>query len=129
MSAETHPVPADFSARIRVAELQALREEVAVDPDAFWLAQAKRLDWIRSPTKAGNWSFDKDDFHINWYEDGQLNLATNCLDRHLADRGDKVAIIFEGDEPGDGRTLTYRELHGLVGRFANLLKREGVARA
>ena len=125
---QSHAVPADFKARIGMAELQALREEVAVDPDAFWLAQAKRLDWIKPPTKAGDWSFDESDFRIKWYEDGQLNLAANCLDRHLDQRGDKVAIVFEGDEPGDGRSLTYSELHDLVGRFANLLKREGVKR-
>ncbi len=125
---QRHAVPAGFAARIGPAELQALREEVAIDPDAFWLAQAKRLDWITPPTKAGDWSFDQVDFHIRWYEDGTLNLAANCLDRHLDQRGDKIAIIFEGDEPGDGRTLTYRQLHDLVGRFANLLKREGVKR-
>ena len=125
---ETHAVPADFKARIGTAELQALREEVAVDPDAFWLAQAKRLDWVTAPTVAGDWSFDEADFHIRWYADGTLNVAANCLDRHLATRGDKVAIIFEGDEPGDGRSLTFRELHDLVGRFANLLRREDVKR-
>ena len=125
---KTHAVPADFKARIGAAELQALREEVAVDPDAFWLAQAKRLDWVTAPTVAGDWSFDEADFHIRWYADGTLNLAANCLDRHLATRGDKVAIIFEGDEPGDGRSLTFRELHDLVGRFANLLRREDVKR-
>ena len=125
---ETHAVPADFVARIGAAELQALREEVATDPDAFWLAQAKRLDWVTPPTVAGDWSFDEADFHIRWFADGKLNLAANCLDRHLAERGDKIAILFEGDEPGDGRTLTYRELHDLVGRFANLLKRENVRR-
>ena len=128
MSQAVRPVPIDFEARIGAAELQALREEVVADTDAFWLDQAKRLDWTRFPKKAGDWSFDEGDFHIRWYEDGQLNLSANCLDRHLAERGDKVAIIFEGDEPGDGRTLTYRELHALTGRFANLLKREGVVR-
>ncbi|MDQ3074198.1 MAG: acetate--CoA ligase [Pseudomonadota bacterium] len=124
----SHAVPADFTARIGTAELHALRAEVAVDPDAFWLAQAERLDWMTPPAKAGDWSFDQANFHIRWYEDGTLNLAANCLDRHLAARGDKLAIIFEGDEPGDGRTLTFRALHDLVGRFANLLKREGVRR-
>jgi len=125
---QSHDVPAGFTARIGPPELQLLREQAANDPDAFWLAQAKRLDWIKAPARAGDWSFDHADFRIKWYEDGQLNLAANCLDRHVEQRGDKVAIVFEGDEPGDGRTLTYRELHGLVGRFANLLKREGVAR-
>ncbi|MDQ3143639.1 MAG: acetate--CoA ligase [Pseudomonadota bacterium] len=128
MTGAVHPVPLDFEARIGPAELQALRADVVVDRDAFWLEQARRLDWLRFPKKAGDWSFDAADFHIRWYEDGQLNLAANCLDRHLDRQGDKVAIIFEGDEPGDGRTLTYRELHDLTGRFANLLGREGVER-
>ena len=125
---EIHAVPVGFTARIGAAELQAMRDEVVVDADAFWLSQAKRLDWVKPPRQAGDWSFDQADFHINWFADGTLNLAANCLDRHLETRGDKVAILFEGDEPGDGRSLTYRQLHDLVGRFANLLKREGVKR-
>ena len=123
-----HQVPAGFDARLGAAEVEALRETFACDPDAFWLALAKRIDWTRPPTKAGEWSFAKADFGIEWYADGVLNLSANCLDRHLETRGDKVAIMFEGDSPGDGRSLTYRELHDLVGRFANLLKREGVAK-
>ena len=123
-----HQVPAGFDARLDAAEVEALRETFACDPDAFWLALAKRIDWTRPPTKAGEWSFAKADFGIKWYADGVLNLSANCLDRHLETRGDKVAIMFEGDSPGDGRSLTYRELHDLVGRFANLLKREGVAK-
>ncbi len=124
----SHAVPPGFAARIGAAEVQNLRESVADHADAFWLEQARRLDWIKPPASAGDWSFDQADFHIEWFADGTLNLAANCLDRHLAERGDKIAIVFEGDEPGDGHTLTYRELHALVGRFANLLKREGVAR-
>ena len=123
-----HQVPAGFDARLGAAEVEALRETFACDPDAFWLALAKRIDWTRPPTKAGEWSFAKADFGIEWYADGVLNLSANCLDRHLETRGDKVAIMFEGDSPGNGRSLTYRELHDLVGRFANLLKREGVAK-
>jgi acetyl-CoA synthetase len=125
---QSHAVPAGFLARIGAPELAQLREQAAADPNAFWLEQAKRLDWMTPPTRAGDWSFDEADFRIKWFEDGQLNLAANCLDRHLGQRGDKVAIIFEGDEPGDGRPLTYSEVHDLVGRFANLLKREGVKR-
>ena len=128
MSDTAYPVPANFLARIGAPELAELRRAAIDDTDAFWLDQARRLDWITPPTLAGDWSFDQADFHIDWYRDGVLNLAANCLDRHLDARGDKIAIIFEGDEPGDGRTLTYRELHDLVGRFANFLKREGVAK-
>ena len=128
MSASVRQVPAGFDARLGAAEVEALRETFACDPDAFWLALAKRIDWTKAPTRAGEWSFAKADFGIKWYGDGELNLSANCLDRHLEERGDKVAIMFEGDTPGDGRSLTFRELHDLVGRFANLLKREGVAK-
>ena len=128
MSASVRQVPAGFDARLGAAEVEALRETFACDPDAFWLALAKRIDWTKAPTRAGEWSFAKADFGIKWYGDGELNLSANCLDRHLEERGDKVAIVFEGDTPGDGRSLTFRELHDLVGRFANLLKREGVAK-
>src|SRR5215216_6021442 len=117
MSETVHPVPADFEARIGPEELAALHERANADPDGFWLEQAKRLDWERAPTIAGNCSFDEDDFRIEWYADGQLNLTVNCLDRHLAERGDRTAIIFEADEPGHGHAWTYRELHEETCRF------------
>ena len=80
---ENHAVPAGFTARIGAGELQALRDKAADDPSAFWLRQAQRLDWVTPPTRAGDWSFDEADFRIKWFEDGTLNLAANCLDRHL----------------------------------------------
>ncbi len=128
MSAAIVPVPSGFDARVGPAELAALHAAFAADPDAFWLAMAKRLDWVRAPTRAGDWSFAADNFHIKWYEDGQLNLSANCLDRHLAERGDRTALIFEADEPGEGRPLTYRELYEETCRFANALKSRGVKR-
>ena len=109
-------------------ELAARHEAVARDPDAYWLDEAKRLDWVRFPTTANRSSFDEADFGIRWFEDGELNVAANCLDRHLATRSDKTAIVFEGDEPGEGRTLTYRELHEEVCRFGNALKSCGVGK-
>jgi acetyl-CoA synthetase len=97
------------------------------DPDGFWLEQAQRLDWIKKPTKAGDWSFDETDFHVRWFEDGTLNVAANCLDRHLAMRGDQIAILWEADDPKtEPRAITYAELHAEVCRFANLLKAQGV---
>ena len=111
MSEAVLPVPADFEARIGPDELAALHARAAAEPDAFWLDQANRLDWDRFPAKAGECSFAEDDFRIQWYADGQLNLSVNCLDRHLAERGDRTAIIFEADEPGHGHRWTYRELH------------------
>ena len=128
MSETVHPVPADSNARIGPRELERLHDFEQADPDGFWLEQARRLTWNKFPTKAGDWSFDEDDFHIRWYEDGQLNLSVNCLDRHLAEHGDKTALIFEADEPGHGRAITYRELYEETCRFANLLKQRGIER-
>jgi acetyl-CoA synthetase len=128
MGVTVHPVPEDFKARIGRKELAELHRRFESDPDEFWLEQARRLDWTRFPEKAGDWSFNEADFHIEWYADGQLNLSVNCLDRHLADRGDRAALIFEADEPGEGRSVTYRELHEETCRFANLLKTRGIKR-
>ena len=128
MSATVHPVPDDFHARIGPRELADLNARAAADPDAFWLDQARRLTWNTAPTKAGDWSFNESDFHIRWYADGELNLSVNCLDRHLAEHGDRTALIFEADEPGDGRSISYRELYEETCRFANLLKERGVGR-
>jgi len=106
--------------------LATMQAQIADDPHAFWLDQAKRLDWSRFPARSNDSSFDRDNFGISWFADGELNLSVNCLDRHLAARGDQTAILFEGDEPGEGRTLTYRQLHEEVCRFANVLKERGV---
>jgi acetyl-CoA synthetase len=123
-----YPVPKDFSARIGTGELAELQHLAHSDPDRFWLDQARRLTWSRFPTKAGDWSFNEDDFHIQWFADGELNLSVNCLDRHLAEHGDRTALIFEADEPGAGRTVSYSELFEETCRFANLLKSRGVKR-
>jgi acetyl-CoA synthetase len=128
MSHAVHPVPEHFRARIGPDKLARLNAFAASDPHAFWLEQARRLEWERQPGQAGDWSFDREDFRIRWYADGQLNLSVNCLDRHLATRGDRTALIFEGDEPGEGRTLTYRELHEETCRFANLFRQRGIGR-
>lgn len=95
--------------------LQALAFEAADNPDSFWRREAQRLDWIKPFTKVKNTSFDEADFRIKWFEDGELNVAANCIDRHLAERGDTVAIIWEPDSPGAERRITYRELHEEVG--------------
>lgn len=96
------------------------------DPEKFWTEEGKRLDWIKPFTKVKNTSFAADDFYIRWYEDGLLNAAENCLDRHLATLGDKIAIIWEGDDPQESRQITYKELHADVCRLANGLKQLGV---
>ncbi|HUG45480.1 MAG TPA: acetate--CoA ligase [Sphingomicrobium sp.] len=128
MTETVHPVPDGFDGRIKPDELKAMRERAERDPDSFWLEQAKRLDWFDKPARAGEWSFDEEDFHIRWYADGTLNLSVNCLDRHLAEKADRTALIFEADEPGQGRRITYRELHEETCRLANLLKSRGVER-
>jgi acetyl-CoA synthetase len=128
MSHAVHPVPPSFRARLGPDALARLNAFADSDEDAFWLEQAARLQWAREPTRAGDWSFNREDFGIRWYADGQLNLSVNCLDRHLATCGSRTAIIFEGDEPGEGRTLTYRELHEETCRFANLLRSQGIGR-
>ena len=91
------------------AALAAAHSVVAADPAAYWLAEAGRLSWSKFPTLADESSFHEADFAVRWFADGALNLSVNCLDRHLATRGDRVAIVFEGDEPGEGRTLTRSE--------------------
>jgi acetyl-CoA synthetase len=112
---------------IDAATREALHVRSLGDPDGFWLDQAARLDWIKAPTKAGDWSFDERDFHVRWFEDGVLNVAANCLDRHLATRGDQTAIIWEPDVPTEEpRHFTYAQVHAEVCRFANVLKAKGV---
>jgi acetyl-CoA synthetase len=96
------------------------------DPEGFWSEQAQRIDWIKPFTKVKNTSFAYPDVSIKWFEDGELNIAANCIDRHLATRGDQVAIIWEGDTPGTDEKITYRQLHERVCRFANVLKAQGV---
>jgi acetyl-CoA synthetase len=96
------------------------------DPDGFWRDQAKRIDWVREPSRIGDWSFDPVD--IKWYEDGILNLCFNCVDRHLPKRADDIALIWEGDEPGTTRTLTFAELHAETVRMANCLKAMGAGK-
>ncbi|WP_174279388.1 acetate--CoA ligase [Sphingomonas bacterium] len=128
---DLHPVPEEWRERALVddAGYRAMVAAVAADPDAFWLRQARRLDWIVPPTRAGDWSFAADDFRIRWYADGTLNVAANCLDRHLAERGDAIAILWEPDDPADApRRISYRELHAEVCRFANVLRAQGVAK-
>jgi acetyl-CoA synthetase len=128
MAQAIYPVPEDFDARIGPTQLKELHELANSDPDRFWLDQARRLTWSKFPAQAGDWSFDERDFHVRWYADGQLNLSVNCLDRHLAEHGDRTALIFEADEPGHGHSLTYRDLYEETCRFANLLKQRGIGR-
>ena len=96
------------------------------DNDAFWAEHGKRINWIKPYSKISDVSYDKPDVHIKWFEDGTLNASANCLDRHLASRGDQTAIIWEGDKPDTAKHITYKELHEQVCRFANALKARGI---
>ena len=111
--ARTHPVPPEFAARavVKAADYQAFYQASIRDPEGFWARVAKRIDWYRFPTRIKDVSFDPDDFRIRWYEDGELNVSVNCLDRQLAKRGDKTALLFEGDDPSLARHVSYRELY------------------
>ena len=111
---------------LNAGDLEAERARAAADPQSFWREVGGRLDWMRPFTKIKDVSFDRADFRIRWFEDGVLNVAYNCLDRHLATRGDQVAILWEGDDPKDSMAFTYREAHEAVCRMANVFKAHGV---
>jgi acetyl-CoA synthetase len=130
MQETLHQPPAEIVARAlvnpdRYAEMYAAS---VADPEAFWGEQGKRLDWTKPYTRVKNTSFAHPGVSIRWFEDGELNVAANCIDRHLARRGDQTAIIWESDDPGVSRHITYRELHAEVAKFANVLKAMGVAK-
>jgi acetyl-CoA synthetase len=125
--ADIVPVKAAIAAKALVSKSQyeEMYRRAASEPDAFWAEEAKRLDWIKPPAKIKNTSFTGD-VSIKWFEDGTLNVAANCLDRHLAERGDQVAIIWESDDPNVSTKVTYRELHEKVCRLANALTAQGI---
>ena len=127
---ELFPVPADVAARAHVDEAgyAAMYARSIADPDGFWGEHGKRIHWIKPYAKVRDASFARERVHIRWFHDGTLNASANCLDRHLSARGGQTAIIWEGDDPGDSRTLTYAELHREVCKFANVLKAQGVGK-
>jgi acetyl-CoA synthetase len=128
MSDQVIPVSSDWAKRAFVdnAKYQDLYKASVADPVAFWREQGKRIDWLKPYTKIKDVSYDARDLHIRWYEDGSLNVAANCIDRHLAKRADQTAIIWEGDDPRDSKHITYRQLHDEVCKFSNVLKANGV---
>jgi acetyl-CoA synthetase len=131
MSERTYPVPADFeaTANYRAADYERDYEESVRDPEAFFARLGQRLLWSRPYTRAKDTSYRLEDFHIRWYADGQLNASVNCLDRHLAERGDQVAILWEPDDPNaEPRRITYRQLHARVCQLANALTSLGVVK-
>ncbi|MFA5949314.1 MAG: acetate--CoA ligase [Hyphomicrobium sp.] len=128
MAEKAYPVSPEWASRAWLdnAKYQALYQRSVSDPDGFWGEIGRRLDWIKPYTKVKNTSFEAENVAINWYEDGTLNVSANCIDRHLATRGDQVAIIWEGDDPTHDEKITYRQLHERVSRVANVLKAHGV---
>ena len=130
MHKEVFPVPEEWAKRAWADETKYMKmyEASVSDPEGFWGEHGKRIDWIRPYTKVKSVSFQAPDVSIKWYEDGTLNASANCLDRHLAKRGDQTAIIWEGDDPSESKSITYRELHGEVCRLANALKSLGVGK-
>ena len=117
------------NAHVDAAKYDEMYAASVNNPDAFWAEHGKRLDWIKPFTKVKNVSFEPGNIDIKWFEDGTLNIAANCVDRHLATRGSQTAIIFEPDDPNEpAQHITYTELHGHVGKMANVLKNMGVSK-
>lgn len=128
MSNDLRPVSAEFAANALVNETQykKLYAHSIEDPESFWGEQGKRLDWITPYTQVKNTSFEYPGVSIKWFEDGQLNVSVNCIDRHLESRGDQVAIIWEGDDPSVDSKITYKQLFERVCRLANVYRSLGV---
>ena len=129
--ADIHPVDPQFAAKARInkARYEELYRESVENPEGFWAKAAERLDWFRKPTRIKDVSYDLSDFHIKWFEDGELNASVNCLDRQLETRGNKIALLFEPDSPdAPARGVTYRELYERTCRLANALRNLGVAK-
>ena len=124
------PVPAAWASRaiVDAARYETLCAEASSDPEAFWGEQGRRLDWMTPYTVVKQASFAESDFGIRWYGDGALNVSVNCIDRHLPERADDIAIIWEGDDASEQRRISYAELHREVCRFANVLKAHGARR-
>ncbi|MGE0055827.1 MAG: acetate--CoA ligase [Hyphomicrobium sp.] len=128
MSEKVYPVPAAVAAEawIDEAKYKAMYDASVKDPEKFWTEAAQSLDWTKPFTRAKNTSYAPGNVSIRWFDDGELNVSANCIDRHLATRGDQVAIIWEGDDPNVSEQITYRQLHERVQKFANVLKKHGV---
>jgi acetyl-CoA synthetase len=128
MSHKLHPVTPEWAARAWIDKraYRSLYDRSISDPNGFWGEVGRRIDWVKPYTRVKNTSFDPHNVSIKWFEDGTLNVSANCIDRHLATRGDQVAIIWESDDPSRDETITYRQLHERVSRFANVLKAHGV---
>ena len=130
MSDKMYPPSADFIANAHITKDKyvAMYNASVNDPEAFWAEHGKRVDWMTPFTKIKNVNYAYPDVSIKWFEDGELNVAANCIDRHLATRGDQTAIIWEGDNPDESKHITYNELHTQVSKLANVYKNMGVGK-
>ena len=131
MSEELYYPPESVSSKAHIASMEQYREmyEHSVhSPDEFWAEQAERFCWFKRWDQVRSYNYDvtQGDIQIEWFKGGQCNITSNCLDRHLETRGGQTAILWEGNEPGENKSLTYRELHQEVCKFANVLKSHGV---
>jgi acetyl-CoA synthetase len=128
VSEKIYDVPPEWKQRayIDAAKYQEMYARSLREPDGFWAEQAKRLDWYKAPTRVKNSSFDPGEVSIKWFEDGVLNAAYNCVDRHLPKRAHQTAIIWEGDDPAQSKHITYQQLHDEVCRLANILRNREV---
>ena len=125
---EIYPVPEGFKKTARTNEADYFeRYQKSIDhPEEFWAEQANKLEWIKPFTKVKDTSFEENNFKVEWFADGQLNISANCLDRHLKEHPYKPAIIWEGDHPSRHKIISFSELHDETCRFANVLKKNGV---
>ena len=132
MSAQDNlfPVPSDFAKTALIDESKYLEmyKSSIEDPETFWNEHGKRLQWSKPFTQVKDVSWNKENLHVKWFADGELNVSVNCIDRHLEHNANKVAIIWEGDDPNDSEVITYAQLHRRVCRFANVLKSLGVSK-
>ena len=130
MSEKIYDVSADWAKRAYVddAKYREMYARSVKDPNGFWGEHGKRIDWIKPFTKVENVSFAPGNISIKWFEDGELNVAWNCIDRHLEKRGDQTAIIWEGDDPSESKHITYRQLHDEVCKMANILRTRNVGK-
>ncbi|HGG04581.1 MAG TPA: acetate--CoA ligase [Aliiroseovarius sp.] len=127
---KTYPPSPEFvaNAKIKADDYQRMYAASVADPDAFWAEQAKRLDWIKTPTRIKNTTFEYPDVSIKWFEDGVLNVSANCIDRHLPARAEQTAIIWESDDPDLAHHISYAELSENVNKLANVYKSLGVGK-
>jgi len=120
------PLEAEAGSHCTADDFDRLYKLSLDDPDAFWKAQSKRISWTREPNRIANWSYDP--VSVKWFEDGELNICYNCVDRHLEAHADRIALIWEGDEPGVARSLSYGALHAEIVKMANCLKQLGAGK-